>query len=441
MSANTAIRLGSQRPEHAVTNGSRWADGARLRILVHDFAGHPFQVQLSRELARRGHSVLHLYAAGVETPHGQLARKQDDVPALAVESLGQGLAFKKYALVERWRWERSYGRLLAARIQAFRPHVVLSGNTPLEAQAMALRETRSSGAAFIYWLQDLLSVGIGRAVRDRIPVAGRLVGRYYTRLERRLLEQSDAVVSISEDFTSTLQKFHVRDDRLHVIENWAPLEELPVSGKHNIWAEHNGFEDKLCFVYAGTLGLKHNPGLLVELARRFSAQPDVAVIVVSQGLGADWLCRQKGELSLENLYLFPFQDYEDLPLVLGSGDILVTILEPEAGRFSVPSKVLSYLCAGRPLLGAIPPENLAARVIERARAGVAVSPLDRTGFLEAAATLAGDAALRERLGEAGRRYAEAHFDVNAIADRFEQVIGPAVARVEGLSRGGAAHGS
>src|SRR5690606_16872473 len=45
--------------EHARAPGSngprRSATPSRMRILVHDFAGHPFQVQLSRSLARRGH--------------------------------------------------------------------------------------------------------------------------------------------------------------------------------------------------------------------------------------------------------------------------------------------------------------------------------------------------------------------------------------------------
>ncbi|RYJ01060.1 MAG: glycosyltransferase WbuB, partial [Actinomycetales bacterium] len=30
-----------------------------MKVVVHDFSGHPFQVQLSRELARRGHDVVH----------------------------------------------------------------------------------------------------------------------------------------------------------------------------------------------------------------------------------------------------------------------------------------------------------------------------------------------------------------------------------------------
>ena len=49
-----------------------------------------------------------------------------------------------------------------------------------------------------------------------------------------------------------------------------------------------------------------------------------------------------------------FQPFEVLPDVLGSADVLVAILEPDAGVFSVPSKVLSYFCAGRPVLLAVP---------------------------------------------------------------------------------------
>ncbi len=43
-----------------------------MRILLNDFSGHPFPVQLSRELAGRGYTVLHTYCASFLTPHGSL---------------------------------------------------------------------------------------------------------------------------------------------------------------------------------------------------------------------------------------------------------------------------------------------------------------------------------------------------------------------------------
>jgi len=43
-----------------------------MRVLIHDFSGHPFQAQLSRNLASRGHDVLHQYSSQYVTGHGRL---------------------------------------------------------------------------------------------------------------------------------------------------------------------------------------------------------------------------------------------------------------------------------------------------------------------------------------------------------------------------------
>src|SRR2546421_3140678 len=56
-----------------------------LRIVVHDYSGHPFQAQLSRELARRGHEVLHLHCPGYHSGKGALERTAADPPGFEVE--------------------------------------------------------------------------------------------------------------------------------------------------------------------------------------------------------------------------------------------------------------------------------------------------------------------------------------------------------------------
>jgi glycosyltransferase involved in cell wall biosynthesis len=118
------------------------------------------------------------------------------------------------------------------------------------------------------------------------------------------------------------------------------------------------------------------------------------------------------------------QPYDELPEVLATGDVLIALIERDAGTFAVPSKVLSYLCAARPLLLAVPPSNLAAQTVKRAGAGLIVDPADVDGFIAAARRLVADPGLRARLATSGRRYAEAKFDIEAIADRFERVLYP-----------------
>jgi glycosyltransferase involved in cell wall biosynthesis len=238
-------------------------------------------------------------------------------------------------------------------------------------------------------------------------------------LERRLLRASDAVVVISEDFVPLLRRWGVSEKRITVIENWAPLDELPVLPRENRWAREHGLAERVVFLYSGTLGFKHDPSLLLELAR-WAAANDSLVAVVSEGPGAEWLERAgAGEPALR---LFPYQPYGRLPEVLASADVLVALLEPDAGAFSVPSKVLTYLCAARPLLVSVAQDNLAARVVERSGGGFVVPPKNAKALVAAAGTLQADAGLRAELADRARAYAETTFDLDRIADRFEQVL-------------------
>jgi colanic acid biosynthesis glycosyl transferase WcaI len=146
-------------------------------------------------------------------------------------------------------------------------------------------------------------------------------------------------------------------------------------------------------------------------------------VVITKGLGEEYLKQKKAEHGLDNLIILPFQPYEELPEVLASADVLLALLEKDARIFAVPSKVLTSLCAKRPLLLAVPQENLAARIVDKNEAGVVVEPDDVSVFLESAERLREDKKLREQMGKNGRKYAEEHFDIGKITDQFEEIIG------------------
>ena len=393
-----------------------------FRVVVHDYVGHPFQVQLSRELARRGMDVLHLHCGSFRTGKGAVDDADD--ARLRVEGITLSREFAKYSPWTRFRQEREYGLKASARIREFRPDVVLSANTPLFAQKRLLSETKRLGSRFVFWQQDLLGIGVRRVLERRYGRLGAAIGNHFVALERSLLLGSDAVTVISDGFLPALEQLGIPTERIYVIENWAPIDELPLRPRANEWARDHDLVGKRVILYSGTLGLKHDPGVIVQLARHFSKHEDVEVVVVSEGRGADWLRRRRDEESLTNLRLLPFQPYALLPDVLASGDILLTLLEADAGAFSVPSKVLSYLCAGRALLAAVPSDNLAAEVVRRSGGGILVEPGDEADLIAGATRLLASGSLREELGSQARRYAEDNFDVATIADRFEPLLDP-----------------
>jgi colanic acid biosynthesis glycosyl transferase WcaI len=388
-----------------------------MRVVVHDYAGHPFQVELSRSLARRGHEVLHLYSASILTPQGALKRRDDDPVTFAVEPIVLPKTVDKGNLWKRRESDREHGALAMKRIVEFRPDVILASNTPLDCQKLFIEHCRADGRRFVFWVQDLIGQAAKRLLKDRLPLVGPVVGALWVKFEERLLAESDAVVVISEDFKPFLPASAL--GRTTGIENWAPLAEVPTRSKDNDWSRRQGLAETPVVLYSGTLGMKHNPELLVQVA---VANPDARMVVVSEGSTVDWLRDRVTELGLPNVTLLPFQPFAELPDMLASADVLVAVLEPEAGVFSVPSKVLTYLCAGRPIVMAVPPENLAARIVASNGAGAVVPPSDQAGFVAAVSRMLADGDAQAEAGQRARAYAERTFDIEAITDRFEQIL-------------------
>lgn len=393
-------------------------------IAVHDYGGYPFILELSRELARRGHVVLHLYPSGFRTPRGPVQSRSDDAPSLSIR--GVELAERPYRSgVRRLLQERRYGDRLEGVIRTFKPDVVLSANTPVGVQLRACRTAHEQGAAFVFWLQDVYSAAVTRILSRRNGILGTVAGAPFRLAERNALRFADAVVPISDAFLPVLESWRITGEKITVIENWAPLEDdNRLSGS---WASDHGLTGRPVLLYAGTLALKHNPALLLALA---AGIPHAWVAVVSEGPGADWL-KDHAVASTPNLRVLPFEPYDRVNSMLASADVLIAVLEPDASTFSAPSKVLTYLAAGKPILAAMPSGNPIAQIIAATGAGRVVDPRDPHELVAAAHDLLRDRSGLTAMGTAGRRYAEAHFRIDLIGDRFEALIEAAIRRRSG----------
>lgn len=373
--------------------------------------------------------MLHQHFANFQTPKGALVRRDGDAPGFQIEGLDLGEPFAKHKLVKRVRQEIRYGHLALAAARAFRPDVYVASNLPLDPLRIVQRGMQADGCRFVLWWQDIYSIAMRKILPRKLPVAGQLISEHYRRLERRICHEADAIVCITDDFVDVLRQWGIPTAKASTIENWAPLDEIvPLQGT-NLWASEHGLADRPVLLYAGTLGLKHNPELLWRGAERIGSTPGLEqarVVVISEGIGADWLRQRAAAAPAVPLTVLPFQPYGRFSEVLGTATVVAGILEPEAGVFSVPSKVLSYLAAGRPILLAAPAENLASRTVERVRAGRVVEADDPDGFAAAAVELLRDPAHCRAMGCRGRAHAETAFDIDRIADRFTVLGSPPV---------------
>ncbi|MGY4867392.1 glycosyltransferase family 4 protein [Mycolicibacterium elephantis] len=389
-----------------------------MKLVVHDFAGHPGQLQLSRELARRGHIVEHHYCQSVATGQGATERRPDDPSSFSVRGVSLKTEFARYSPVRRIGQELKYGWLSVRAIHAARPDVVIFANFPVLPLLLVVLTLRIRGIPYISWWQDVYSEAVGTTARRRLGLLGELIAWLADRVEYTVARRATAIVPIADAFVERLDSWGIQRDKVRVIPNWGALEEVPTRPRTNRWSQANGLDDLSVVMYAGTLGLKHDPSIIAELAR--NAPDDCRLVVVSEGMGREWL--EKNCCGVDKLILMDYQPYEQLPDMLASADVFLVLLEPDASRYSVPSKILNYLCAARPVLALLPAENAAAQMLVGANAGIVSPPGDKALAKAALAQLLSSRELRKELGSNGRRYAEHAFDIAAVGDSFECVI-------------------
>jgi colanic acid biosynthesis glycosyl transferase WcaI len=311
-----------------------------------------------------------------------------------------------------------YGRIAARAVLDARPDLVVLSNVTLISLFLLTLSLRMRRVPYVFWQQDIYSDAIGVVARKRLGWVGGLIGRLASRTECSVARGAAAIVPISDTFIEQLDAWGIQASKVQVIPNWAAIDEIPARPRDNAWAKAHGLVGSPVVMYAGTLGLKHNPSVLATLAR--SAPTGSRVVVVSEGLGREWL--ETKAASEPGLTLLDYQPYEQLPDMLASADVLVVVLEQDASRYSVPSKVLNYLCAGRPVLALLPANNAVAQMIEAAQAGLVVDPGNADEASAALSKLLTDSNIREKMGAAARSYAEQVFDVEAVGDLFDSVF-------------------
>lgn len=402
-----------------MTESSTSPPSIAMRILIHDFGAYPFSVQLSRELASRGHEVHYVYFDESSSVRGDVAKRADDPTTFTVTGIGTDDTSRRSSFWRRLWHDCGYALHLIAEARSFSPELVVSADCPLVSQKALQAFSVRSGAKFVYWLQDLFGLAIDAVVGRTRPLLSKAISAPFKALEHHLLRVSDEVLTISPTFSNYVASTGRPVNSIHLFPNWAPLADQDEADCPDRLADLDIPRNKRV-LYSGTLGLKHNPDFLAELAMSI-VQHDAHVLVISEGQGRNRLEELKLRNEIDNLFLLDFQPFEAVPTILASADVLVALLTRDASAFSVPSKILSYVSVGRPVVALMPTDNQAAHVVKDASAGFVFDPAQKVQAIQQIHSLLCDPEEAERLGKAARSYAEAEFEITEIADKFEAI--------------------
>ena len=387
-----------------------------LKIVIHDYAGHPFPLTLSKQLSLNN-QVYHLYFGNDYGPKADfnMATSKN----LNIESIGENIKYSKSNFITRFFKDFKYGALVAKRIEEIKPNIVISGQCPTFAQQSILNSSKKNNSKFIIWIQDFYSIAAHYILMRKFWHLAFFISFLFKYFEKKQVKLADHLIIISREFLTQLKNWKVNTNNISYIPNWGNLEQISKETvKDNKFLNLNNLDPKkFRLVYSGTLALKHNPELIVKIAK---LNLNIEILIVGTGSGFQKLKNNKNLPS--NIKLLSLQPFDKLNAVLNSADIFLAMLNEDAGKFSVPSKILNYLCAGKPIILSAPSDNLASQMIIESKAGKVFSPNNFNSLNDFIQILKNDEELRLKMSNLGRVYAEQNFDIKNIVRKFENIF-------------------
>ena len=388
-----------------------------MRIVVLDYAGHIPQADLARNLAKLGHTVRHMYCSDYVSGRGAVERGVGDPKDLEFLNISIKKDFNRYNLMERIKHEFAISDVFWGKIQEFNPDHTIFSNVPLIAMSRLAKRMQRTHRPYLFWWQDVYSIAMGNAFKKFGPLSWP-IRKSLISLEKNILKGAQSVVAISPNFEPTYRSWKQDAKKFSMYPNWTPLNLFPQQ------RPSPANSHRKIAVYAGTLGLKHRPELLLQLADdpEFKKLGGV-VVVISQGYGRELL--EKPENKRENIELRDFLPIPELAQLFSDASVLLAVLEPEASTFSVPSKIMSYLSAGKPIVASIDPKNASAAILQDTGAGIVVSPdSSADDFSQAVTKIISNTQLAISMSQASSKYSQDNFDGAKAAEFFIKNILP-----------------
>ena len=295
---------------------------------------------------------------------------------------------------------------------------------PLSVGAVLPAIARLRGSRLVFNIQDLHPDAQIRLGMVRNP----LLIRALRRIESHAYRRCDALAVICEVFRTRVIERGAPAGGVALIENWIDTEQVAPGPRDNAFrhAAGCGPEDFVA-LWAGTLGHLSGAELLLDAARLLAGQPRVRLIVVGEGPLRAALEAAAASRGLSNVLFMPFQPRERLSEVQSSADVSLVTLASGFGEVSVPSKLLGYMAAGRPVVAAVPEDSATADTVRAAGCGRVVPAGDAAALADAIRGYAALPEQAERDGGRGREFVVARRARAAAAAQyaalFQQVLG------------------
>lgn len=284
--------------------------------------------------------------------------------------------------------------------------LVLGVAPPIQAGVTARLLSGLKGVPYVLWIQDLaleaaMSVGM---MRDSAAL------RAARRLEKWTYARASKLIVISHGFVENLRSKGVPESAICYLPDWVDTNFIGATEHGNGFRRAHGLrDDAFVVLHSGNMGAKQSLQNVLHAAAQLRQQSEIAFVLAGDGSRKKELMEQAQREHLDNVYFLPLVPRSELPHLMASADLLLLNQHPHVIEAVIPSKLLTYMAAARPVVVAAHPDSEASRQVRAAECGIWVAANQPQQLADAVVGLARDGRTRNLLGQRGREFVTENF--------------------------------
>lgn len=262
------------------------------------------------------------------------------------------------------------------------------------------------------WPESIVTVG---AMRKGLGT------RVLEALERLAYRRADRIVAVTDSFVAHIAERGGNGEKIDVIKNGVDLGLFRRAGDGEGVKERFGLGGRLVAAYVGTHGMAHHLDTVLDAADLLRGDPRIGFLLVGDGAERQRLAERAEQMGLANVRIVGQLPKEDMPSVWAATDVsLILLRKSDTFTKVLPSKMFEAMAMECPIVLGVAGE--ARQLLEEAAAGIAITPQSAPELVAAVIRLAGEPALRQRLGRQGLAHVRAHFDRTKLAAAYLDVL-------------------
>jgi len=184
--------------------------------------------------------------------------------------------------------------------------------------------------------------------------------------------------------------------------------------------ERFGLAGKFLATHSGNMGVKQGLDVIVDAAKLSRGDESLVFLLVGSGAARERIQSRVAAHGLTNVRFLPLLEAAEFRGLLAASDVCLVTQQKTVSDIVFPSKVVTYLAAGRPVIASVNSGGEVAQAIKESGAGKIVAPEDGEALLSAIRDMQASS-LRE-YGQNARTYANRRWSSARVLGHLERCL-------------------